>query len=166
MMEPEFEFTAMLEGNKIVPHMRNEVLSLMAFLKDIDWTEPWLIGLLIFHCIVTTLTVVTRNHGNFQGAFFFSLLLLVFCSQGINEMAASNWQYFAHQQYFDSNGMFISIVFSSPILLNCLLMVGQWLWASATLMIKMKQTQLKKRLRAESRVKKQRKESETHEKDD
>lgn len=40
---------------------------------QIDWTEPWLIGLLVFHAAVTTLTIVTRHHGNFQGIFFFLL---------------------------------------------------------------------------------------------
>ncbi|XP_035231021.1 transmembrane protein 18-like isoform X2 [Stegodyphus dumicola] len=158
----ETEFSAILtKGNQLVPHMQNEVLNLITFLKEIDWTEPWLIGLLIFHAIITILTVVTRHHGNFQGAFFFSLLLLVFCSSNINELAAKNWKYFARQQYFDSSGMFISIVFSSPILLNCLVMVGHWLWTSGSLMVKVKQAQLKQRLRAESRLRKQRKSSDS-----
>ncbi|XP_054719941.1 transmembrane protein 18-like [Uloborus diversus] len=166
----EAEFSAILtEGNKLVPHMRNEVLNLISFLKEIDWTEPWLIGLLVFHTLVTVVTVATRHHGNFQGAFFFTLLMLVFCSSTINELAASNWKYFSRQQYFDSGGMFISIVFSSPILLNCLVMVGHWLWMSGSLMVKVKQAQFKERMRAESRLKKQRKESsssQSHKKDD
>lgn len=157
----ESEFNAILsKGNEIVPQMRNEVLNLFAFLKEIDWTEPWLICLLIFHILITTLNVVTRHHGNFQGAFFFSLLLIVFCSSNINEMAASNWSYFSRHQYFDSSGMFISVVFSAPLLLNCLIMVGHWLWTSATLMIKMKQMQFRQRLRAESRREKERIEAE------
>lgn len=30
---------------------------------------------------------------------------------------------FSRQQYFDSKGLFISIVFSVPILMNCMIMV-------------------------------------------
>lgn len=34
-----------------------------------------------------------------------------------------NWHSFSKQQYFDSNGLFISTVFSIPILLNCMLLI-------------------------------------------
>lgn len=50
-------------------------------------------------------------------------MLLVYFSENINELAAENWQSFSRQQYFDSNGLFISTVFSIPILLNCMLMI-------------------------------------------
>ncbi|KAG8178129.1 hypothetical protein JTE90_025243 [Oedothorax gibbosus] len=156
----ETEFTAFLTDDNKLVHMQGEVLNIITFLKGIDWTEPWLIGLLVFHILIMTLTVVTRHHGNFQGVFFFSLLLLVLCAKKLNELAASNWEYFAGQQYFDSNGMFISLVFSSPILLNCLIMVGHWLYWSGAMTIKIKQAQLKERLRAESRIRKQKREAE------
>lgn len=151
--------TVSSQKDEYIPHIRNEVLNLMTFLQDIDWTEPWLIGLVIFHGIVTVLTITTRNHGNFQAVFFVLLLLLVFCSSNLNEIAARYSSYFSRQQYFDSNGMFISIVFSSPLLFNCLVMVGQWLWSSGNLMVKVKQAQLRHRLKLE---KKQRRQSESH----
>lgn len=58
--------------------------------------------------------------------FDFSLhaaVLLVYFSENINELAAIHWRSFSRQQYFDSNGLFISTVFSIPILLNCMLMI-------------------------------------------
>lgn len=51
------------------------------------------------------------------------IVLLVYFSESINELASENWRVFSRQQYFDSNGLFISVVFSIPILLNCMLMV-------------------------------------------
>lgn len=47
----------------------------------------------------------------------------VYFSESINEYAALNWHSFSKQQYFDSNGLFISTVFSIPILLNCMLLI-------------------------------------------
>lgn len=89
------------------------------------------------------MALLTRNYGNFQAVLFFILrkcifltvitfftknkifvvVLLVYFSESINEIASSNWHVFSRQQYFDSKGLFISVVFSMPILLNCMLMV-------------------------------------------
>ncbi|XP_023225578.1 transmembrane protein 18-like [Centruroides sculpturatus] len=131
---------------KISPYMSKE-FSILSILKDVEWTEPWIIILMMTHGFITFLTLVTRHHGNFQAGFFCILLLLVYFSETLNEIAAKNWKYFARHQYFDSSGLFISIVFSTPLLLNCLVMVGQWLWTSGNLMVKLKQAQLRKEIK-------------------
>uniref|UniRef100_T1JB36 Transmembrane protein 18 n=1 Tax=Strigamia maritima TaxID=126957 RepID=T1JB36_STRMM len=115
----------------------------------IDWTDPWLITLLVGHSIIILITFLTRNHGNIQAILFFALLLLVYFSERINEIAARNWQNFSRQQYFDSKGMFMSIVFSIPLLLNCIIMVCNWLYMSGTLMVKLKKAQLREQIKAE-----------------
>lgn len=61
---------------------------------------------------------MTRNYTNFQIFLFIILLSAAYCSESINEFAAAKWKSFSKQQYFDSNGLFISTVFSIPILLN------------------------------------------------
>lgn len=120
----------------------------IGYLRSIDWSETWLIGLMLVHLLVFCLTILTRNHGNFQAVLFFILLMLVYVSENINEFAARNWRYFSRQQYFDSKGLFISVIFSMPLLINCLLMVCNWLYASGTLMVKLKRAQLRERLRS------------------
>jgi len=123
-------------------------------------------------------------------------VLLVYFSESINEVAATNWMYvlncsvskrfsfpssfsgfnnplnnfhrvFSRQQYFDSQGLFISIVFSVPILINCMIMVvsvatssdmhstvllhalivvtfqASWLYQSSQLMTSLKRAQLR-----------------------
>jgi hypothetical protein len=50
-------------------------------------------------------------------------VLMVYFSDTINAYAAQNWITFSKQQYFDSKGIFISIVFSMPILINCMLLI-------------------------------------------
>ncbi|XP_063976301.1 transmembrane protein 18-like isoform X3 [Diachasmimorpha longicaudata] len=109
----------------------------------IEWRDPWLALLLVFHVAVTMTALMTRNHANFQILLFLVLLLLVYFSESINEMAASNWRVFSRQQYFDSKGLFISIVFSVPILMNCMIMVASWLYQSSQLMTSLKRAQLR-----------------------
>ena len=77
----------------------------------------------MFHVVLTITTILTRHYHTLQAFLFFSLLVAVACSETINEYAAHNWQYFSSQQYFDSGGLFISVVMSMPMLFNCLMMV-------------------------------------------
>uniref|UniRef100_A0A0K8TN79 Transmembrane protein 18 n=1 Tax=Tabanus bromius TaxID=304241 RepID=A0A0K8TN79_TABBR len=127
----------------------SEIQDIWTFLQSIDWTDPWLIGLIMMHLLTTTTALLTRNHGNFQIFLFLVLLLMAYFSESINEYAAINWHLFSRQQYFDSNGLFISTVFSIPILLNCMLLIGGWLYSSTQLMTKLKTAQLKERIRQE-----------------
>ncbi|KAK9878593.1 hypothetical protein WA026_022854 [Henosepilachna vigintioctopunctata] len=125
----------------------NHINGFFTFLWSIDWRDPWLIGLITFHVAIFMMTTLTKNHGNFQAFLFLFLLLLVYFSESINRIASTNWKMFSRQQYFDSNGLFISIVFSMPILLNCMLLVGSWLYHSTQLMTNLKVAQLKERLK-------------------
>lgn len=124
-----------------------DTLNIGSVLFQVDWTEPWLMGLVTFHIVTLSLTLLTRDWGNVQAGLFVMALLLVYFSEALNELAARHWQAFSSQQYFDSQGMFISLVFSTPLLLNCIIMVGQWMWTSGTLMIRIKQAQLREEIR-------------------
>lgn len=128
----------------------NEIKDFWTYLMSIDWRDPWLIVLIALHLLTTTIALLTRNHGNFQIMLFLVLLSMAYFSESINEYAALNWRSFSRQQYFDSNGMFISTVFSIPILLNCMLLIGAWLYNSTQLMAKLKIAQLKERIRREN----------------
>ncbi|XP_058983800.1 transmembrane protein 18-like isoform X1 [Musca domestica] len=127
----------------------NEITDYWTFLRSIDWMDPWLIGLIVLHVLTTTTTLLTRNNTNFQIFLFLILLSAVYFSESINEYAAMNWHSFSKQQYFDSNGLFISTVFSIPILLNCMLLIGAWLYNSTQMMAKLKIAQLKDKARKE-----------------
>ncbi|ALC41449.1 CG30051 [Drosophila busckii] len=125
----------------------NEITGYWSFLLSIDWKDPWLIGLILLHVATTSTALLTRNNTNFQVFLFLFLLLVVYFSESINEYAANNWRTFSKQQYFDSNGLFISTVFSIPILLNCMLLIGTWLYNSTQMMATLKTAQLKERAR-------------------
>lgn len=149
----------------ITPIKVNEIDGLIKYLQSINWTEPWFSGLAAFHISCAILTVLTRNSGVPQAIYFSVLMILVFCAEFINEWAAENWRLFSSEQYFDSNGFFISIVFSVPLLLNCLVIVITWLWDVGMLIQNVKQMKIKHRSKlAEKRKEKQDKEE--NERDD
>ncbi|XP_053981400.1 uncharacterized protein LOC128877833 [Hylaeus volcanicus] len=127
--------------------LKSTIDGILPFLQSIEWRDPWLALLLTFHIAVTMTALMTRNHANFQIMLFLALLLLVYFSESINEVAASNWMLFSRQQYFDSNGLFISIVFSVPILVNCMIMIASWLYQSSQLMTSLKRAQLRQQAR-------------------
>ncbi|XP_030387512.1 transmembrane protein 18 [Scaptodrosophila lebanonensis] len=127
----------------------NEITGYWTFLMSIEWRDPFLIALILMHLLTTVTALLTRNNTNFQIFLFFVLLCAVYFSENINEYAAHNWSAFTKQQYFDSNGLFISTVFSIPLLLNCMLLIGAWLYNSTQLMSSLKIAQLKERSRRE-----------------
>lgn len=145
-------------GGSTKPLRINEMDGLLNYLRTIDWTEPWFMGLLAFHIICAILTIITRKSGALQSIYFAVLMILVLCAEYINEWAAHNWSLFAHQQYFDSNGLFISIVFSVPLLINCLFIVVSWLWDVGVLISNVKEIKIR-----QARKRKEKQEAEIQE---
>lgn len=46
---------------------------------QIDWQDPWLIGLLFFHVVTTATALLTRNRINFQVILFLTLCKCIQC---------------------------------------------------------------------------------------
>lgn len=128
----------------------NQITDFNSYLQSIDITDPLIIGLLVFHIGTLVTILFTRTFTNFQIFIFLVLLSLVYFSESINEIAAQKWASFSRQQYFDSNGMFMSITVSMPMLLNCMLLIGLWLYESTQTMSRIKTVQVAARLKNEN----------------
>lgn len=122
-----------------------QITGIWSFLCSIDWEERWLWGLLLFHllCALASALAVRYDHTKVQATLFIWYLMLVYWSEYINDWGSRNYRLFSEQQYFDSQGMFISIVFSIPLILNCLFTLVLWMWKSTTLMLKIKKIQVR-----------------------
>ena len=121
---------------------------IMAFVHAVDWTEPWLIGLMAFHLMLIVVVIATRKQGNMQGVIFFGILVSVYFAERLNSLLLRHWRSFATQPYFDSRGVFISTVWSGPLLLISSLILVNSMMMMIQMMIKWKRAELKHRARA------------------
>ncbi|KAL7859685.1 hypothetical protein SRHO_G00148320 [Serrasalmus rhombeus] len=131
------------------------ITSTWTFLQSVDWSEPWLIGLLVFHLLCFVFTIFTCKYYRLQIFHFLLMVTMVYSAEYLNEVAAMNWRSFSKFQYFDSKGMFISLVYSVPLLLNTVIIVAVWVKRTFSTMTELKTLQLKRKAARENSKKTQ-----------
>merc|ERR1711967_226572 len=119
----------------------------MGFFHAVDWSERWIVGIWCFHAVLFLSVILTRRHNGWQ--FFFLCLIfgIVRLSETINTYCAANWRAFSKQNYFDSQGVFMSSVVSAPLLCMAGFMAINGVYQCGGLLVTVKQNQLKKEYR-------------------
>ncbi|RCV29324.1 hypothetical protein SETIT_6G003800v2 [Setaria italica] len=121
--------------------------SFIGFFHAVDWKEPWLISMLTFHAILLLVTIISRRNVNFQLILSALTFSGVFLAERINTFLGQNWKSFSSQNYFDSQGLFISVVWSGPLLLITILILVNTLVTLCMLIVRWKRAELRHRAR-------------------
>ncbi|XP_015886348.3 uncharacterized protein LOC107421593 [Ziziphus jujuba] len=119
----------------------------MGFFHAIDWTEPWLIGLMGFYVVLLLITFSSRKNINFQMCLFFLALGGVYFAERLNRLLSENWKSFASQNYFDPNGLFLSVLWSGPLLVIAIIILINTLFSLCYLIVRWKKAELRHRAR-------------------
>uniref|UniRef100_A0A0K2U7Y1 Uncharacterized protein n=2 Tax=Lepeophtheirus salmonis TaxID=72036 RepID=A0A0K2U7Y1_LEPSM len=118
-------------------------LGFLVIFNELDWSEPWLFGVILFYIFLGGLIYMYRYENGVQLFVFVISLIVVYVSEDINEYLAKNHRLFTKNQYFDSSGTFISISMSLPLLFFCGCILSNWLVLSSRLFTKVKILELK-----------------------
>ncbi|PKA64773.1 hypothetical protein AXF42_Ash016804 [Apostasia shenzhenica] len=119
----------------------------VGFFHAIDWKEPWLICLLLFHITLLVIAIMSRKKINFQLCLSILAFAGVYLAERINTLLAKNWKKFSGQNYFDPNGLFISVLWSGPLLFLSIIIVVNTLISLCKLIVKWKKAELRHRAR-------------------
>uniref|UniRef100_A0A2P2JKI0 Transmembrane protein 18 n=1 Tax=Rhizophora mucronata TaxID=61149 RepID=A0A2P2JKI0_RHIMU len=119
----------------------------IGFFHAIDWTEPWLMGLMGFHVLLLVVTILSRKHVNFQMCLFLLALSGVYFAENLNGILRDNWRTFASQNYFDRHGLFLSLLWSGPLLVIAMIILINTLFSLCYLIVRWKRAELRHRAR-------------------
>lgn len=123
--------------------------AVMGFYHAVDWTEPWLRGLLAAHVVLFAATVLARRNPSAQLAIFVLVGALVGLSERLNGLCRDNWRAFATQNYFDRHGVFASVVWAAPLLFVAGFQVLYNVYAMSNLLVTVKRAELREKRRAD-----------------
>ncbi|KAF9333121.1 hypothetical protein BGZ91_011395 [Linnemannia elongata] len=112
------------------------------FIQAVEWQQTWIQMVLVMHLIFFIIIVSLRNRPNPLAAMLFCTILLAALSEPLNGIGSRHWQLFADDNYFDSHGVFTSLVWAAPLLVNAMVTTMLLLRVTVKLLVKVKRAQL------------------------
>jgi hypothetical protein len=103
------------------------------------------------HASTLILILLGRRNLTLLTLLFLLLLASVLAGELINERLAANFTLFSRQQYFDSSGMFYSLIWSLPALVNCIVILVNWFLLSGSLLVQVKRKELELKAKKEKK---------------
>ncbi|ORC87464.1 uncharacterized protein TM35_000222630 [Trypanosoma theileri] len=123
-----------------------------AFVDAVNWSEPFFTYLAVFHIVVIILVIALTWRASTERIFAIDVLVLLlgWCSSYLNDYGSSHAaEIFIEKgvNYFDPDGLFISVVYWIPLFLLALALQGRIFLRLLQLMVKTKRRQLQKEMR-------------------
>lgn len=140
----------------------NSVKNLPDFISAIKWSEEKpLQAILLFHTLISILIIYSWNNSNYRIPLWIFLICLAFATEKLNEICAKNYKSLGFtEQYFDSSGKFILLIWAAPIMIFLACLTFKMLKDLWDTLIETKVRQIKSQ-----RLAKKKKESETQDKE-
>ncbi len=104
-------------NKRLTCHLYLSLYLLFFLFTHHHYVQPWIVGLLSFHIAVALAVVLTRKRPNFQLTLFMFICGIVYFAEHINTYFRQTWKAYGWtQNYFDPKGVFITIMYSAPLL--------------------------------------------------
>ncbi|KAJ3017823.1 hypothetical protein HKX48_003357 [Thoreauomyces humboldtii] len=133
---------AMTNQNVLSRAFAELVEDVTKFAAAVDWTEPFIRGVLTFHVVLFAWIIGTRNNHTITSINFIAVGLSIILMKTINSIAAQHYTSFSRINYFDSHGIFMGLLWAAPLLVDLAIIVGLLLRQSAQMLVKLKTREL------------------------
>lgn len=130
--------------------------NIQAFKAAINWTEPFILFLLGFHLIISIAAILSTKRGGLRSRMIVMgiIFITVRLAEKLNDYGANEWERFASQNYFDSRGVFVSLMLSAPLLVVSACMLIAIIREASMLLIEVKKHELRAKAKARKEEKK------------
>lgn len=146
--ESIYEQTDLLNiiSNQVHKSSEYFLVAIGRFIDAVNWTEPFVLSILIVELILALTTFLTRKHTKVQLILFTVLGLIVFTLPYSNTFLQEKWKILTTQNYFDDSVLFLSAVVGFPCFMMALFIVFNMTYLTAKLVIMLKRYELKQRI--------------------
>lgn len=146
-MEEEQFYSMVKEQLEKLPTFKRSSLymydQVMGFYYAVSWSkERWLQALLALHVVLLLLVLFARRFRDLQILLFLAVSGAIVNAEALNKLAEERWREFSTQNYFDKHGVFMSVVFSGPLLIILMLQLILTLIDASKLVVKVKRLEL------------------------
>ncbi len=112
---------ALSGSQKERPPLEEMYDAVMGFVYAVDWTDPFIIGIVVAIATMYAVVFATRKHVDAQIALLAVVCAVAYAAPHASRALGPHWQQLARQDYFDKHGYFGSMMVSLPLMLLALI---------------------------------------------